>query len=74
MGNDARCASLKIPQNPSEDDIRVLFFHVVLSMAGVYSKYSMAPPKVGSHHTMQAVAVNLLGSALHIIGITLLPV
>ena len=25
------CSPLKIPQNPSEDDIRVLFSHVVLS-------------------------------------------
>ena len=32
LGNAARCAPLKIPQNASEDDIRVLFFHVVLSM------------------------------------------
>ena len=30
LGNAARCAPLKIPQNASEDDIRVLFFHVVL--------------------------------------------
>ena len=31
LGNAARCASLKIPQNASEDNICVLFFHVVLS-------------------------------------------
>ena len=31
LGNAARCAPLKIPQNASEDDIGVLFFHVVLS-------------------------------------------
>ena len=31
MPQDARCASLKIPQNASEDDICVLFSHVVLS-------------------------------------------
>jgi hypothetical protein len=31
QGNDARCPLLKIPQISSEDDIRVLFFHVVLS-------------------------------------------
>ena len=31
LGNAARCAPLKIPQIASEDDIRVLFFHDVLS-------------------------------------------
>ena len=31
LGNAARCAPLEIPQNASEDDIQVLFFHVVLS-------------------------------------------
>ena len=31
LGNAARCASLKIPQIASEDDIRVLFLHDVLS-------------------------------------------
>ena len=29
--NAARCAPLKIPQNASEGDICVLFFHFVLS-------------------------------------------
>ena len=31
LGNAARCAPLKIPPNASEDDIHVLFFHVVHS-------------------------------------------
>ena len=31
LGNAERCAPLKIPQNASEDNIRVLFFHIVLS-------------------------------------------
>ena len=31
LGNAARCASIKIPQIASEDDICVLFFHDVLS-------------------------------------------
>ena len=31
LGNAARCAPLKIPQIACEDDIRVLFFHDVLS-------------------------------------------
>jgi hypothetical protein len=34
LGNAARCAPLKIPQNASEDDICVLFSHVVLSTGG----------------------------------------
>ena len=33
LGNAAKCAPLRIPQNASEDDIRVLFSHVVLSTA-----------------------------------------
>ena len=33
LGNAARCAPLKIPQNASEDDIHGLFFHDVLSTA-----------------------------------------
>jgi hypothetical protein len=35
LGNAARCAPLKIPQIASEDDIRVLFFHDVLSMVKI---------------------------------------
>ena len=31
LGNAARCTLIKTPQNASEDDICVLFFHVVLS-------------------------------------------
>ena len=31
LGNAARCAPLKIPEIASEDDIRVFFFHDVLS-------------------------------------------
>ena len=31
LGNAARCAPLKIPQISYKDDIRVLFFHLVLS-------------------------------------------
>ena len=34
------CAPLKIPQNASEDDIGVLFFHVVLSTVHTIPYYS----------------------------------
>jgi len=37
LGNAARCALLKIPQIANEDDIRVLFFHYVLSTIQTYT-------------------------------------
>ena len=45
LGNAARCAPLKIPQNASEDDICVLFFHSVLSTDGTYTMYVVSAKK-----------------------------
>ena len=43
LGNAARCAPLKIPQNASKDDIRVLFFRIVLSFSTVHTYVSDEP-------------------------------
>ena len=44
----AGCAPLKIPQNASEDDIRALFFHVVLSTQYPIPKWDLNGWKIGN--------------------------